>query len=246
MKRLTLAAAVVTSLAVFAQGAPPPPPPKAAAPAPAPKAAPAPAPAAAAPAAAPAPAPAAAGPDMSKMGPMARKPTAEAKTKKEIEAFIKAEDAIFAKKDWDALANRVDYPVYMITDSMNGTASSRPMDRAGYVAEMKPFWEGMPAGSSSKHKLTISVLSDSLANVVDDYEMTMGKQKMKGRNAITVVRVGAEWRYKTMTEAGWGDMGAPPGAAPAPAPAAAPAPAPAPAPVPAKNAPPPPPPPAKK
>lgn len=255
MKRLTLAAAVVTSLAVFAQGAPPPPPPKAAAPAPAPKAAPAPAPApkavpapapaAAAPAPAPkaaaaAPAPAAAGPDMSKMGPMARKPTAEAKTRKEIEAFIKAEDAIFAKKDWDALANRVDYPVYMITDSMNGTASSRPMDRAGYVAEMKPFWEGMPPGSATKHKLTISVLSDSLANVVDDYEMTMGKQKMKGRNAITVVRVGTEWKYKTMTEAGWGDMGAPPAAAPAPAPAA-PAPAPAPAPVPAKNAPPPPP-----
>lgn len=235
MKRLTLAAAVVTSLAVFAQGAPPPPPPpKTAAPAPAPKAA----------APAPAPAPAAAGPDMSKMGPMARKPTAEAKTKKEIEAFIKAEDAMFAKKDWDALANRVDYPVYMITDSMNGTASSRPMDRAGYVAEMKPFWEGMPPGSATKHKLTISVLSDSLANVVDDYEMTMGKQKMKGRNAITVVRVGADWKYKTMTEAGWGDMGAPPAAAPAPAPAAAPAPAPAP--VPAKNAPPPPPPPAKK
>ncbi len=232
MKRLTLAAAVVSSLAVFAQGAPPPPP-KGGPPAPAPKAA-APAPAPAPAAAAPAPAPAAAGMDWSKMGPGSRKPTTEAKTKKDIEAFIKAEDAIFAAKNWEAMANRVDFPVFMTTDSANGTASSRPMDKAAYVGEMKPFWEGMPPGSATKHKLTISVLSDSLANVVDDYEMTMGKQKMKGRNASTLVRVGTEWKFKTMTEAGWGDMGAPAAAAPAPAPAPAAA-APAPAPAPGKD-----------
>ena len=234
MKRLALAAAVVGSLAVFAQGAPPPPPPKAAAPAPAPAAA-----------AAPAPAPAAAAMDMSKMGPGARKPTNEAKTKKEVEAFIKDEDSLFAKKDYDGLANRVDFPVYMLTDSTAGVPSSRSMDRAGYVNEMKPFWEGMPAGSSTKHKVTVSVLSDALVNVVDDYEMTMGKTKMKGRNASTLAHVGGGWKYKMMTEAGWGDMAAPVAAA-APAPVAAPAPTPAPAPPPSSAKAPPPPPPAPK
>lgn len=232
MKRLTIAAAVVSSLSfpVFAQPAPPPPP--------APKAAVAPA---------PAPAPATAGMDMSKMGPQARKPTNEAKTKKEIEAFIKEEDTLFAKRDWEGMANRVDFPVYMLTDTLAGVPSGEASTREAYLASMKPSWEMMPPGTTTKHKLTISVLSDSLANVVDDYEMTMGKQKMKGRNASTVARVNGQWRFKTMTEAGWGDAGGPPAAAaPAkapPPPAAAPAPAPAPAP---GKAPPPPPPPAKK
>ena len=175
------------------------------------------------------------------MGPGARKPTNEAKTKKEVEAFIKDEDSLFAKKDWEAMANRVDYPVFMLTDSLAGVPSSRSMDRAGYVNEMKPFWETMPAGSSTKHKVTVTVLSDALVNVVDDYEMKMGKTTLKGRNASTLAHVGGGWKYKTMTEAGWGDMAGAPAAAAAPAPAPAPAAAPAPAPAAAKAPPPPPP-----
>lgn len=199
MKRLVLTVAV-SSLPVFAQGAPPPPP-KAAAPAPV--AAPAP----------PSPPPAV---DMTKVGAPARKPTNEAKTKKEIEAFFNEENALLAKKDWDGMTNRVDFPVYMATDTLAGVPSGEAMTREAYVGSMKPFWEQMPAGSTTKHKLTISVLSDSLANVVDDFEMTMGKQKIKGRNASLVVKLNGAWRMKMMIEAGWGDMGAPP-AAPAPA-----------------------------
>lgn len=180
------------------------------------------------------------------MGPASRKPTNEAKTKKEIEAFFKEEDAIMTKKDWDALANRVDFPVTMITDNSQGLPSAQVSTKEQYVAEMKPFWENMPAGSSTKHKLTITVLSDSIANVVDDYEMTMGKQKMKGKNSSTVVKVGGAWKMKTMIEAGWGDMSGG-GSAPPPAPTNAAPPPPgnsgtgnAPPPPPAKAAPPPP------
>ncbi len=180
------------------------------------------------------------------MGPGSRKPTNEAKTKKEIEAFFKEEDALMAKKDWDAMLNRIDFPVTMITDSTSGAPSAQVSTREQYLAEMKPFWENTPAGYSMKHKFTIAVLSDSLANVVDDFDMTMGKQKTKGKNSMTVVKVGGMWKVKTMVEAGWGDMSG--GNAAPPAPAAAPAPAPAPAgntgvapPPPAKGAPPPPP-----
>ncbi|MDP3155234.1 MAG: hypothetical protein Q8N23_21325 [Archangium sp.] len=245
MKRLTIAVAVVTSLSVFAQAPAPKgsaPAPKAA-PAPAPAAAPAPAPAAApapAPAAAAAPAPAPAAMDMSKMGPGARKPTNEAKTKKEIEAWYKEGDALEARKDWDALIARTDFPVFMLTDNLSGVPSGEATSKEAYVAMMKPMWENMPGGTTMKHKLTIAVLSDSLANVVDDFDMTTGKTKVKGRNAMTLVKVAGAWKAKTMTEAGWGDVGAP-SAAPAPAPVAAPAPAPsgtrAPPPPPGKAAP---------
>lgn len=176
------------------------------------------------------------------MGPGSRKPTNEAKTKKDIEAFFKEEDALMAKKDWDAMLNRIDFPVTMITDNSAGMPSAQVSSKEQYLAEMKPFWENMPAGYSMKHKFTISVLSDSLANVVDDFDMTMGKTKTKGKNSMTVVKVGGMWKVKTMVEAGWGDMSGGGGnAAPAPAPAApAPAPAAAPPPPAGKTAPPPP------
>lgn len=176
--------------------------------------------------------------DMTKMGPMARKPTNEAKTRKDIEAFMKEEDALFAKKDYEAMLNRVDFPVFMLTDNLAGAPSARATSREDYLAEMKPLWESAPANTTAKHKRTITVLSDSLANVVDDYDMTMGKQKMKGRNAFIVGRFGNQWKVKSMMEAGWGDMGASPSGAAAPAPA--------PAPPPAGKAPPPPPAPAPR
>ncbi len=259
MKRLSLTAAVITSLSVpaFAQApapAPAPAPKAAPAPAPGPKAAPAPA------AAAPAPAPAAAGMDMSKMGPSARKPSNEAATKKEIEAWWKQDEILAAAKNWDAMAARVDFPVFMLTDSVAGVPSGEFNTREQYVAMMKPMWESMPAGTKSVHKLTITVLSDALANVVDDFSVTTGKQTMKGRNASLLAKVAGQWKFKGMVEAGWGGMNAPATAAPAPAPMA-PAPAAggklppppppaaaAPAPAPAAKAPgaPPPPPPAPK
>lgn len=205
---------------------------------------------------------------MPKMGPQFRKPTNEAQTKKDIEAFIKAEDGILAKKDYEGLAARVDFPVYMVTDTLSGVPSAMANTKEQYIADMKPFWDMMPANASTKHKLTVTVLSDSLANVVDDYEMTMGKDKTKARNASVLVKVGGQWKYKLMMEAGWGDSSAPspspaapaPTAAPAPqgnrapppppaaggAPAPAPAPTGAPAPAPSKGAAPPPPPPAKR
>jgi hypothetical protein len=116
--------------------------------------------------------------------------------------------------------------------------SSRAASRDEYLAEMKPFWDTMPADLKTKHKYTISVLSDSLASVVDDFTMTMGKVKVSGRSAATLVKVGGAWKWKTKAEAGWADMGAPPAVAPAPA---APAPGKAPPPPPARSAPPPPP-----
>lgn len=193
------------------------------------------------------------------MGPAVRKPTNEAKTKKEIEAWFKEGDALEAKKDWDALINRTDFPVFMLTDTLAGVPSAEATSKEAYVAMMKPMWENSPP-MTMKHKFTIAVLSDSLANVVDDFDMTMGKQKVKGKNAMILVKVGGAWKVKSMMEAGWGDTGAPaaapppppsggvaapppaPGKAPPPPPPGKAAPAPAPAPAPGTGAAPPPPP----
>lgn len=149
--------------------------------------------------------------DMTKMGPMARKPTNEKQTKKEIEDFFKRVQELEKKGDMEAMFTTVDFPVYMITDDMKGVPEAKLYSREEYVAMMKPFYENMPKDMKTTHKPAIFVISDSLANVVDDFTMTMGKQKITGRNVSILVKRDGQWRWKMMMEAGWGGMAPPQG-----------------------------------
>jgi hypothetical protein len=134
----------------------------------------------------------------------------------------------------NAMLERVDFPVYMATDDMKGKVEAKETSKDDYIKMMKPFYENMPKDSKTTHKPTITVLSDSLALVVDDFTMTMGKQKVTGKNGGLLVKIDGTWKWKAMVEAGWGGMEeakAAPAAAPGkPAEPAKPAPAPAPAP----------------
>lgn len=145
--------------------------------------------------------------DMSKVGPWSRKPTNEKATKKEIEDFLKKEDELAAKGDMDGMLGRIDFPVYMVTDDATGKLSTDATAKDKYVAEMKPFYENMAKDTKYTHKWQVSVLSDSLAVVVDDFTMSSGKNKMGGRNASILAKVDGAWKFKTMVEAGWGGMG---------------------------------------
>lgn len=151
--------------------------------------------------------------DMSKMGPGARKPTNEAKTKKEVQDFFKKMEDMEKKGTGtvEDMAAGVDFPVYMATDDLKGMPETKEYSREEYIAMMKPMFEHMPKDMKMTHKPTITVLSDSLVNVVDDFTTTMGKQKMTGRNAGLLVKRDGEWKWKVMVEAGWGGMH-PPGA----------------------------------
>lgn len=161
----------------------------------------------AAPASAAAPASVAAAPaapDMSKMGPWSRKPKNEAATKKEIVAFFKAEETVAKSGDIEALAARVDFPVYMATDDATGKPSAAPWTKEQWVEMMKPMLSDMHKDTKFTHKPTITVLSDNLAIVTDDFTMTTGKQKLSGKNGGLLVKVGDQWKWKSMVEAGWG------------------------------------------
>jgi hypothetical protein len=144
--------------------------------------------------------------DMSKVGPWTRKPANEAKTKKEIEAFIKEEDALMKKRDIEASLARVDFPIFMATDNSKGVPKAESFDRQQYTAMMRPMIEQTPADLQVSHKLDINVLSDSLVTVNDNYTMTVGGQKHEGRNTSLLVKQGGNWKWKAMLEPGWGDM----------------------------------------
>ncbi len=144
--------------------------------------------------------------DMTKMGPQARKPTNEKQTKKEIEDFYKKMEETSQKGDLEAMASMVDFPIYMATDDLKGTIEAREFTHEQYIAMMKPFYANMPKDMKTTHKPTITVLSDSLASVTDEFTATMGKEKMSGRNAGLLVKRDGQWKWKAMFEAGWGGM----------------------------------------
>lgn len=144
--------------------------------------------------------------DWTKVGPMARKPTQEKQTKKEIEELYKRMEEAMKRGDMEAMFATVDFPAYMLTDDLQGVPEAREYSREQYVAMMKPFYENMPKDVKASHKRTIHVLSDSLANVIDDYVVVMGKQRITGRNASMLVKRDGQWKWKVMSEAGWGGM----------------------------------------
>jgi hypothetical protein len=154
--------------------------------------------------------------DMSKVGPWARMPTNEAQTKKDVSDFVNGQEALEAKGDVATLLAHVDFPVTMVTDDSKGNPSAMVVDEPTYEAMMKPFWQNFPTDMKMTNKLTISVLSDSLANVIDDFSMTTDGHTLSGRNQSIVVKSGGMWKWKVLTEAGWGDMNASPAAAAAP------------------------------
>lgn len=150
--------------------------------------------------------PPAGGMDMSKMGPWTRKPKNEAAVRKEIQAFFREEEALMKKGDFEGSVARHDFPIYMMTDDSKGMPMGQVYERDAFVAEMKPFWDNMPKDLRYTHKPTITVLSDSLVSVTDDFTMHQGKQSLRGRNATILVKRDGKWMWKAMTEAGWGDM----------------------------------------
>lgn len=143
--------------------------------------------------------------DMSKMGPWTRKPTNEAKTRQEIEAWVKEGDAIMKRRDFEADLARADFPVYMVTDDSKGVPMAETYDRQKFSEMMRPMFEQMPADMQVTHKLDVTVLSDSLATLTDNFTMTMGGKKVSGRSSATLVKREGQWKWKSYVEAGWGD-----------------------------------------
>ena len=116
------------------------------------------------------------------------------------------------KGEFDAMIARIDFPVYMATDDASGKPESKPFSKEEYVAMMKPMFEGMPKDMKLTHKPVVKVLSDSIVVFTDDFVMKVGKDTMKGSNGGMLVKVGDQWKWKMMVEAGWGGMPPPPAA----------------------------------
>jgi hypothetical protein len=145
-------------------------------------------------------------PDMSKMGPWTRKPTNEDKIKKDVTAFLKQEDMMMQTQDQQGMLRRIDFPVFMVTDDQQGAVEAKAYTREQYVAIMKPMWDNPPKQIQITHNHDITVLSDSLVSLVDDFTLDMGQGKKKGKSSTFLIKKDGEWKWKFLAEAGWGGM----------------------------------------
>jgi hypothetical protein len=134
-----------------------------------------------------------------------RKVTREQQDRKEIAAFMKQLSEAGKKGDLEAAAALVDFPVLMVTDDSKGEAMTDSWDRERWMEVMRPFYKPMP-GVKMTDKPTVSMLTDSLAAVVNQWTMTAAKKTRSGRSAVLLVRKEGQWRIKSMMEGGWGDM----------------------------------------
>jgi hypothetical protein len=139
-------------------------------------------------------------------GWVARKVTNEAKTRKEIHAFLNEMDQVSRKGDVDAAMALIDFPVLMVTDNAKGEVMAGQFSEEQWKQMMGPMYEKpMPKEMRVAHKATITPLTDSLASVSDDWSMTVSGKKMTGRSHMLLVKVDGKWRAKSMVEGGWGD-----------------------------------------
>jgi hypothetical protein len=136
-------------------------------------------------------------------GPWTRTPTKP--DKKGIDDLFTASMDAWKKGDINAAAALIDFPVTMVTDNSKGEYMQGEWNRDKWVAEMGPAMQGMPKDVKMTHKHTPYFLSDTLAVVVEENSMQMGKQKAKWTGYSVVVNKGGKWMYKQMAEAGWGD-----------------------------------------
>lgn len=138
---------------------------------------------------------------------------AEGKDKKEIQALFHRMEAAGKKGDLEAAAAFIDFPVLMVTDDAKGEASAESWSREQWEKVMRPFYS-KPMEGTMKHEPAIFLVTDSLATANVKWTMKEKGKTTSGKNSVTLIRKGGEWKVKVMMEGGWGGMPMP-GEAPA-------------------------------
>jgi hypothetical protein len=155
-------------------------------------------------------------PDMSRVGPMSRPVTKP--DKKGVEALFKASEEAWKKGDVNAAADLVDFPVIMLSDDSKGVAKSFYATREQWVGMMTPAMSSMPKDAKMSAKHTPTFLSDTLVVSIEDNSYSAGKMKGKWKSFCVLNLKDGKWKFKEMSEAGWGDMAPPEVVMPAAAP----------------------------
>ena len=136
-------------------------------------------------------------------GPWARRVETNEKDKKEIEDFLSASDALRWASDLEGFMNKVDFPVYVMTDDQGGEILAKQYSKSAFEKAMRPFWVYTPKEWRFKRRPQITMLSLNMASVLDEPTVTAAGKNLSGKVALLLVKKQGTWKWKSMFEPGW-------------------------------------------
>jgi hypothetical protein len=120
-------------------------------------------------------------------------------------AWFAEYDAHAAKGDVEAMANMAHFPLVVMTNDSAGECVAQQWDRATFVAAMGMATGDGSAPSLDNHREPVFLGAD-LAVVVTNTTMTVDGGVQHMRYVDVMAKTGGQWRFKSMVQAGWGDM----------------------------------------
>lgn len=111
-------------------------------------------------------------------------------------------DAAARRNDTAAMADVARFPLTVTTNDSSGECVSQQWDRETFI-------QGMSMGATTAqidNERNPFFLNSDLAVVITDSTVTTDGSVHHMRYADVMAKVGGEWRFTSMIQAGWGDM----------------------------------------
>jgi ketosteroid isomerase-like protein len=122
-------------------------------------------------------------------------------------AWFERYDGHVRRNDTEAMADMALFPLVVMTNDSAGECVTQEWDRDTFVQAM-----GMGADGSDHSSVEIrnhrqpTFLNGDIAVVVTDSTVVAGGETQHMRYVDVMAKTGGEWRFKSMIQAGWGDM----------------------------------------
>lgn len=118
--------------------------------------------------------------------------------------WFKKCDSLVASHDVGALVTQAHFPITVITDDSQGECVTQHWDEDAFRASLENN-ESNPSTTIENSRQPI-FLNQNLAVVVTESTVTTGDNVQRMRYADVLVKKNGEWKFKSMIQAGWGDM----------------------------------------
>ncbi|HSK90544.1 MAG TPA: DUF4440 domain-containing protein [Euzebyales bacterium] len=116
-------------------------------------------------------------------------------------------DAHVRDRETDAMADMALFPIIVMTNDSAGECVTQEWDRETFVQAMAMDTDGSdPSEVELSNEREPVFLNRDLAVVVTNSTVTMNGQQQHMRYVDIMAKHDGEWRFKSMIQAGWGDM----------------------------------------
>jgi hypothetical protein len=118
-------------------------------------------------------------------------------------AWFDRYDAHARRNDTEAMADMALFPLVVMTNDSRGECVAQEWDRSTFIQAMDMAAPGSVEIDNQRRPV---FLNSHLAVVVTDSTVTADGQTQHMRYVDVMAKAGGEWRFKSMIQAGWGDM----------------------------------------